>query len=1321
MCKFLQFCLEMVVTFGLFLTADHCLAEQGEVRTSSSIAPESLYDGRRLDVPLFLPNSDVPSATIRRLVFDEGTENDLTFYSAGDDKVVRKWRVKQIEGQFTLHPGEESEKIRWPLLRNEPTGFISALSIRRYGDVTLLAFGGYGLYPNRQEVRIQRETENSNLIESHSLIDPAAVNYEVFGTDFHPTEPILAACLGQEKSVRIALWRWSVDASIPNLTQAIPLMMPQSNLSQAQRIVFSPNGQQLSIADLLGNVEVWEFDAAAAKVGRRLSVSKVSGELLDVAWTSDKTWLAATTRQGVVEGDATTGKVRQPPGFVRIRNSTNRQIRYRFQVENLNAVAGQWSNEFSMLPGRDYPFPTTKQLGFYLKDLDMAFQSLPEGTEYEIRSVGSTDLQFLQVSDVKSLAISPDRQFFAFGAFDSKQAMNYGKKPANILLRSTTKTIASHLERSDFYGSISAIAFSSNSQYLIAAGTDEIDAKTGDSGVVIRLWSVASGKLLDQFPSRDTLKKAFTSTSISRIAYAKSRPGTGVTSAIHFSRGPCSPDMNRKRVGSATVPSNQSVTYSLQIGSPSRLSIVPGKQVPFDDLRWEFNDKYVYWYGEGKPQAGPFPRSMANTSVKQFGSPVCAAKFRSPKGEFIAIGYEHGVLIWDAKKVAAGAAIDSNPQVVDNAICRGMVGHDGITTSLAVDAPNDAKLLVSASEDGTICGWSLDDLETNALNRNELGVTFELSHSPAKLTVKTVDKVVPGFTAGFRAGQEVINLNRPKRSAGPLPSDWKSAFATAVPGELLITTIKSVAEAQTFQLKTSALWEPMWTLYPLIDGENWAVWSPEGYFYATEACAKAVGWQMNHPFKFKFADPAEANWNKYRLELPFNRLLKDHNRRDFLYEIRNNEPPSEQFAARVRIEKLSSAATESLSFRVTAAKVGSEEITKLQVWCNSRLVKELPGDESDWKFGTETAVKVDVPWSYLRKKDNVITAVVESDVNGKKIYKNATFLDLPTPESSVPPRLHYLGIGVTTLKAQAEWKKKQNIEPLKYAANDVVRLAMVLGNMAHSEDTFSFGKFELLIDSQSLAQAYPGWSKADKDHLSTIVFGDRSEKRDLFASESIKPPVHDNIIAALNRITDERTTRPDDLVVIHLTGHGFVRQNEAKTPGKDYEEFYFVGQDADADFRRALTRTELDHYLNRLSCRCLLLIDTCHSGFMSPSEDAREAPRLGPQIITSCQSDQVSFEDAEAGASCGIDNCGLGLFTAVLVRALTESNPTLRSGAFDGFLNVEELGKYVKTRVPDLLKRVHPDKPGDRQSPVVLPSVTFGADKFRLKVTRTVQ
>ncbi|MCH8064284.1 MAG: hypothetical protein IIC90_00460 [Chloroflexi bacterium] len=192
--------------------------------------------------------------------------------------------------------------------------------------------------------------------------------------------------------------------------------------------------------------------------------------------------------------------------------------------------------------------------------------------------------------------------------------------------------------------------------------------------------------------------------------------------------------------------------------------------------------------------------------------PQCGRRFRHDGRNLVVVGLDIGIEVWDVDILNMLKAGDGR-----KALLRRFYGHDSQVSCL--DVSPDAQWLVSGSLDGTICAWSLMNLQGR-----DLGVG--VGQVAGRLIVKDIKPGSPGWEAGFEQGQQIVKVLVAGRKFLTVKK-MKQALDEAIPGVELAVTVK--AENREAVLVTPVSVDPLWTYYPQYDG-YWTMWTPEGYF-----------------------------------------------------------------------------------------------------------------------------------------------------------------------------------------------------------------------------------------------------------------------------------------------------------------------------------------------------------------------------------------------------------------------------------------------------------------------------------------------------------
>lgn len=155
--------------------------------------------------------------------------------------------------------------------------------------------------------------------------------------------------------------------------------------------------------------------------------------------------------------------------------------------------------------------------------------------------------------------------------------------------------------------------------------------------------------------------------------------------------------------------------------------------------------------------------------------------------------------------------------------------------------------------------------------------------------------------------------------------------------------------------------------------------------------------------------------------------------------------------------------------------------------------------------------------------------------------------------------------------------------------------------------------------------------------------------------------------------------KKNDLLIVFLSSHGFVHNNDLRLQGSDY-------QPSARESTSVSYRNDILAKLNAIPCKKLIFIDACHSGTAGAKASADDVNhqlqvlnnvKEGTTIISSSQEDQLSYED-EVWQN--------GAFTEIIVKGLQDGEADiLERGNKDGIVTIEELYEYLIKRVPAIV------------------------------------
>jgi outer membrane lipoprotein SlyB len=165
------------------------------------------------------------------------------------------------------------------------------------------------------------------------------------------------------------------------------------------------------------------------------------------------------------------------------------------------------------------------------------------------------------------------------------------------------------------------------------------------------------------------------------------------------------------------------------------------------------------------------------------------------------------------------------------------------------------------------------------------------------------------------------------------------------------------------------------------------------------------------------------------------------------------------------------------------------------------------------------------------------------------------------------------------------------------------------------------------------------------------------------------------ILAALDWFRRQGT--PQDVRLLYLSGHGTLDIDG---------EFYFLSQDQIAGADPELGGIRWDRFARSLSTggeHTALILDACHSGRTSGQDFTRAIVKANSLVVYASSTNvEASLESTEWGH---------GAFTMALLAGLRGAADGFGGGRKDGKIDTEELGAWLKRKVPELT--------GDRQHP----------------------
>ncbi|MFK7908289.1 MAG: caspase domain-containing protein [Chitinophagales bacterium] len=169
----------------------------------------------------------------------------------------------------------------------------------------------------------------------------------------------------------------------------------------------------------------------------------------------------------------------------------------------------------------------------------------------------------------------------------------------------------------------------------------------------------------------------------------------------------------------------------------------------------------------------------------------------------------------------------------------------------------------------------------------------------------------------------------------------------------------------------------------------------------------------------------------------------------------------------------------------------------------------------------------------------------------------------------------------------------------------------------------------------------------------------------------------ESAIEGLHRKALEGYIKPNDVLVLFISAHGFLYQNKLRIQASDYD--YNSPRTTSIDYDRLLEDLDL------IDCKKILFIDACHSASPNAGYAAKASVSVvndairkismtknGLAVITSSDSEEQSYEDR---------NAKNGFFTKALLQGLKGEADYNKNN----IVNLEELFTFVQQRVPAMV------------------------------------
>lgn len=591
-------------------------------------------------------------------------------------------------------------------------------------------------------------------------------------------------------------------------------------------------------------------------------------------------------------------------------------------------------------------------------------------------------------------------------------------------------------------------------------------------------------------------------------------------------------------------------------------------------------------------------------------------------------------------------------------ILRRFRGHSDFITSLGVS--RDGRFLASGSADGTVRIWGLSNYRAGRAPLGRWGAEFAVDGDMLK--VGKLDPAGPLFYKGVREGDVLKSIGWFDERTGPMRQERPTEMLGTLSGiswqtQALLQFSRGGDDRSPFQLLPA--WQPPAQLF-VSDQDEWAFWTPEGYYDASANGHTLFGWQVNRGL-LAAPDFFRADQFRKNLERPdvMERLLPTGSLNAALLQAQLQPPArpdqivAEQIEATPRITVMTphmgdAVDNSSATVRALIELPEHGELEQAKAFANGVVAGQRRLVEARETGGRKQLL---YEWTAGLPAEPRVLIQVVAGTKAQTVALESVFVERAKVERAVRrPRLYLLAVGIDTYRDPA-------IQPLRYAVADARSVVDLL--RAKAPGLYDVAELKLQTNEQVTRQQWK------------TTFAEMSQ-----------------------RLKDD--AQPDDLFLIFMAGHGLVDPEE--------QQYYFASYDLSAaDVLRGAYAGSISwrdfELLAAIPCRKLAFLDTCHSGAIQPlrARDLKAA-------IRALQEDVVLTVAASAGNERSEEKTAWqhGAFTKTLLEALEGDADASR----DGSVSLDELIAYVKSRVPKLTE--------GRQNPTAAPDELLSVVSLRL-------
>lgn len=595
--------------------------------------------------------------------------------------------------------------------------------------------------------------------------------------------------------------------------------------------------------------------------------------------------------------------------------------------------------------------------------------------------------------------------------------------------------------------------------------------------------------------------------------------------------------------------------------------------------------------------------------------------------------------------------------------------HSDRISSLSVS--HDDRFLASGSADATVKVWSLTALnrkDATFIGHSRWGASFSTGDSG--LVVTQIEPAGIAAARGLKAGDLVTGFEQGEkdneRKSRPRlidqPGRILAAIKSAKPWDQVKFTLARDGELVESRPVVPG-WEPLITLY--LDRRNeWAMATPRGFYDASADGDSLFGWVVN---------PRQRNGTpgfymgkqfrqKYERPKVLRQLFATGNLPDALQQAgidddgRNDVAETVEDFPKVRITAPDSSVADPVEPAVTIrALVGLPGIRgdyEVKAWLNGAPLQQpdrsvfLGGDE--WEFEWDAQ-------AFAARNRVVVRAQRRGRIHNA-VHDEAESLFAANIEESTR-RIFFVGIAVGAAYPDDKDSPENSLR-LRYTVRDVNAISDAI------------------------------W-KSDSPHY--LLGGEPKKLLEENVTRSSVEELCKDLLADLSEAS------PRDLLVVCLSGHGFVVDSEYYfVPAFDGLRKLAAGDSTTEErIRTNSVSWSLLSTLASLPCRKLFLIDTCHSGRAaevsvrdkerSSKTMVRTAGALDCLVVAAAAPDEYAYEDNVSRH---------GYFTRCWLEAIQGNADGYRefgrSGEIDQSVDLLEAIWYVERTVPRLRADQHP-------------------------------